>query len=433
MDYEKQIEEFVKYFKRHEKKKEEFKIGAEFEHFVIDKNTLETISYYGEDGVGATLKAMESRGWKGIYEGEGILGLNKGHKFISLEPGSQIELSIGPERNIEDLEREYFEFIDDIVPILEEKNQALIAIGYHPVSKIDDIRIIPKKRYDYMFEYFKTKGSHAHNMMKGTASVQVAIDYESEEDYIKKFKIANALSPVLYALYDNGYYFEGGIWQKHSLRSYIWENCDKDRSGIAKGTFDKDFGYRKYAEYILNTPPIFIFDGEKTYPTGNKLVKEIFDPDKYSMEELEHVLTMVFPDVRTKKYIEIRMMDSVPYPLNFSVVALIKGLLYDEDNLERLYDFVRDIKEEDMLRAKKDLFERGLYAELKGKTLLEIGNYLVELAKGSLDEKEKKYLTLLEELLKNKKNPYEITKEKAALGKKDSVRWCLVNENKAFK
>lgn len=428
MDYEKQIEEFVTYFRSYEKEKDDLKVGVELEHFVIDKDTLNTVSYYGKDGVGETLKELELKGWNGTYEGDNILGINKGNNFVSLEPGSQIELSIAPQRNIEDLEREYFKFLNDIIPLLEEKNQGLITVGYHPVSKIDDIRIIPKKRYDYMYEYFKIRGTHAHNMMKGTASLQVSIDYESEEDYIKKFKTVNALSPVLYALYDNGYYFEGGVWRKHSLRGYIWSNCDDDRCGIAKETFDEDFGYKKYAEYILNIPPIFISDGKRTYPTGKKLVKEVFDPDKYSIEELEHVLTMVFPDVRTKKYIEIRMMDAVPYPLNFSAAALIKGLLYDECNLERLYEFLKDTREEDIIKAKKDLFERGLYAEFRGKTLLEIGNCLVNLASEALNEKEKGYLLPLKELLKESKNPYEITKDKVALGRKESLRWCLLND-----
>lgn len=430
MTYERQIEIFVDYFKNQEKKKEDFKIGIELEHFVIDQDTLETISYYGKGGVGETLKELEEKGWTGIYEGENILGLYKGNKIISLEPGSQIELSIGPEKTIEDLEKKYFNFLDDIIPILEKKKQTLMTVGYHPVTKIEEIKIIPKKRYDYMFEYFKTKGSHAHNMMKGTASLQVTIDYGSEEDYIKKFTIANALSPVLYALYDNGYYFEGAIWENHSLRAFIWANCDNDRSGIARGTFDGDFGYRKYAEYILNIPPIFVFDGQKTYPTGSKLVKEIFDPDKYSIEMLEHVLTMVFPDVRTKQYVEIRMMDSVPYPLNFSAVALIKGLFYDETNLEELYEFVKDISEEDIVKAKKDLFEKGLYGQYKGKSLLETGNYLLELASRALDEKERKYLKPLEELIKHKQNPYEIIKSKAHLGKKESLKWCLLSSIK---
>lgn len=428
MDYEKQIEKFAAYFRKHEKRKEDLRIGVELEHFVIYKDTLKTVSYYGKDGVGETLKELELKGWNGRYEGDNILGLNSENKTISLEPGSQIELSIAPQRNIEDLERDYFSFLNDIIPILDRKNQGLITTGYHPVTRIQDIRLIPKKRYDYMYEYFKTKGIHAHNMMKGTASVQISIDYESEKDYVRKFKTASALSPVLYAIFDNGYYFEGNIWEKHSLRAHIWSNCDDDRCGIAKGTFDEDFGYRKYAEYILNMPPIFISDGQKTYLTGNKLVREIFDPDGYSIEELEHILTMVFPDVRTKKYIEIRMMDAVPYPLNFSAAALIKGLLYDENNLEKLYDFAKDVREEEVLRTKEELVKKGLYAEFKGKTLLDAGNYIVQLAKNALSERERKYLLPLEEMLRHNKNPYEITREKSALGRKESISWCVLSK-----
>lgn len=428
MDYEKQIEKFAAYFRKHEKRKEDLRIGVELEHFVIYKDTLKTVSYYGKDGVGETLRELELKGWNGRYEGDNILGLNSENKTISLEPGSQIELSIAPQRNIEDLERDYFSFLNDIIPILDRKNQGLITTGYHPVTRIQDIRLIPKKRYDYMYEYFKTKGIHAHNMMKGTASVQISIDYESEKDYVRKFKTASALSPVLYAIFDNGYYFEGNIWEKHSLRAHIWSNCDDDRCGIAKGTFDEDFGYRKYAEYILNMPPIFISDGQKTYPTGNKLVREIFDPDGYSIEELEHILTMVFPDVRTKKYIEIRMMDAVPYPLNFSAAALIKGLLYDENNLEKLYDFAKDVREEEVLRTKEELVKKGLYAEFKGKTLLDAGNYIVQLAKNALSERERKYLLPLEEMLRHNKNPYEITRENSALGRKESISWCVLSK-----
>lgn len=426
MYYSKQIDKFVDYFKKFEKKREDFKIGGEFEYFIIDKNTFETISYYGDSGVGKTLKDLESKGWNGTYEGDNILGLNKGDDFVTLEPGSQIELSIAPQENIIALEKEYLKFLNDIIPILESKNQELIAVGYHPVSKIEDIKLIPKKRYDYMYDYFKTRGVRAHNMMKGTASVQAAIDYESEEDYIKKFRVANALSPVLYGIFDNGYYFEGSTWEKHGLRAYIWENCDKDRCGIIPGVFDEDFGYRKYAEYILNIPPIFIQKEGNTYPTGKKLVREIFNPDVDSIEELEHILTMVFPDVRTKKYIEIRMMDSIPYPLNFSAIALIKGLFYNIDNLDKLYEFVKDIKQQQVVKAKKELFEKGLNTTLKGYSLLEIGKYLVDLAYASLEEDEKRYIKPLKEMIEINKNPYEITKEKAPLGKKESLNWCIL-------
>lgn len=429
MDYNIQVQEIKNYFKESEKRKEDFKVGIEFEHYVVDKDTLKTISYYGKDGVGESLKELEKRGWKGIYEGEYILELNKGNKTITLEPGSQLELSINAQENIRDIEKEYLEFLSEIIQVLEKKNQGLMTTSYHPETKIEDIRLLPKKRYDFMFNYFKTKGSHAHNMMKGTAALQVSLDYESEEDYRKKFRVTNALSPVLYALFDNGYYFEGERWKKRGLRAFIWNNCDNDRCGIVDKALEDDFGYEKYAEYILNRPPIFIFKGKELVPTGENKVKDIFDPENYDIKELEHLLTMFFPDVRTKKYIEIRMMDSVPYPLNFAAVALLKGLLYSEKNLEEVYDYVKDITLEEVIMSKEHIIQNGLEGTLKDKKVIEIGKWLIELAKSGLNPDEVEYLLPLEEMVNNKKNPYEITKEKSILGKKEALDWCLLNNH----
>ncbi|WP_353095344.1 glutamate-cysteine ligase family protein [Tissierella praeacuta] len=427
MDYNKQVKEVVKYFKNSEKKVEDFKIGIEFEHYVIDKNTLKTISYYGKNGVAETLKELEKNGWKGMYEGEYILGLNKGNKIITLEPGSQLELSINAQKNISDIEKEYIEFMEEIIPILNNKNQGLMTTGYHPQTKINDIKLLPKKRYDFMFNYFKTKGSHAHNMMKGTAALQISIDFKDEEDYKKKFRTANGLAPVLYALFDNSFYFEGEIWNKHGLRTYIWNNCDDDRSGIVDNALTDNFSYEKYAEYILDRPPIFIFKNEEVIPTGEKKVKELFNPDDYKRDELEHLLTMFFPDVRTKKYIEIRMMDSIPYPLNFSAVALLKGIFYNEKNLDKAYEYIKDITIEDIKKSKEDVIENGLKGKLKNRTVLEIGKWLVELGKEGLSSDEVKYILPLEKMINDNKNPYEIIKEKFKDGKKESLDWCLLN------
>lgn len=428
MDYNKQIEEIANYFKNNEKQKTEFKIGVEFEHFVIDKESLKTISYYGKDGVEESLKDLVEKGWEPTYEGEYLLGLKKDNKTITLEPGSQLELSIKATRSIKEIESAYLDFLDEITPILKSKGQGLIATGYHPATKIDEITLLPKQRYDYMFNYFKTRGSHAHNMMKGTSALQVSLDYGSEEDYIQKFRIMNALSPVLFAIFDNSYYFENEVYKKHNLRAHIWENCDSDRSGLVEGALEDDFNYKRYAEYILNRPAIFISkDGKETY-TGGKKVKELFDPEDYTIEYLEHLLTMFFPDVRTKRYIEIRMMDSVPYPLNIAVVALLTGLLYNENNLEELYEYVKNITIEDVNKSKSEMKEIGMEAKLKDNKILEIGKYLVELATKGLSEEERKYLLPLEGMLLEGKNPYEITKEKAEKGKKNALGWCLLND-----
>lgn len=424
-DYDRQIEEVIKYIKDGETKN--YRLGLEFEHFVIDKDTLKTISYYGENGVEETLKELTKVGWKPEYEGQYLLGLNKGDKNISLEPGSQLELSIEKQFHIENLEKEYLNFLKDLIPILNSKNQYLITVGYHPVTKIDEIKILPKERYDHMYNYFKTKGTHAHNMMKGTASIQVTIDYKDEEDYKKKFQIANALSPVFYTMFENAFYFEGEATDIHNIRSFIWENCDKDRSGIAKGSLDTDFGYKKYAEYVLNSPPIFEIKNGVIYSTGSKNMKEVLDPEDYKEDELSHLLTMYFPDVRTKKYIEIRMFDSVPYPLNFSVLALIKGLFYNDKNLDILYDYIKDISMDEINEVRLEMKAFGLGAKFRNEFLLDTGKKLVKLAKEGLRDEEKKYLQALEDMLEKGVNPYMITGQKDSEGREQATSWCVIN------
>lgn len=427
MDYNRQLEEIINYFEKNEKKVEDFKIGVEFEHFVIDLDSYETISYYGDGGVAETLKDLEEIGYTGVYENDYILGLTKGEKVITLEPGSQFELSIVAKKELKDLEREYLEFLKDIIPILEKKNQGLMTTGYHPVTKIDDIKLLPKKRYDYMFEYFKKRGSHAHNMMKGTAALQVSLDFKSEEDFKKKFKVLNALSPVLYALFENAYYFEGEPWDVHNIRSFIWINCDIHRSGIVDGALEDDFGYKSYAEYILNRPAIFNYkDGEYIF-TDEKLVRDILDPENYKEEELEHLLSMFFPDVRTKRYVEVRMMDSIPYPLNFSAMAFLVGLIYDEDNLNRIFKDMKDLTIEEVNKTKEDMVQLGIKAKLGDRTILEIGKKLVKLARTGLKEEDKRYLDPLEEMLNRGQTLYEITKEKSQYGKKESLKNNLLN------
>ncbi len=428
MEYKRQIQEIKKYFENHEKEREDFKIGIEFEHFIIDKNTFKTISYYGENGVGQTLKALEEQGWNGIYEGEYILGLKKEDKTITLEPGSQFELSLEATINIEEIEDGYIEFIREITPLLEKKGQLLISTGYHPETRIEEIKLLPKKRYDLMFDYFKDKGKNAHNMMKGTAALQVSIDYSSQEDYRKKFRVANAISPVLYALFDNSFCFEGKEWEHHNLRTNIWNNCDINRAGTVEGALEDDFGYENYAKYILNRPPIFMIKDGEVVATGEKKVRELFDPEDYKEKELEHFLTMFFPDVRTKAYIEIRQMDAVPYRLALSAVAFIKGIFYNEDNLNTAYNAIRDLTIEDITQAKHEIIDMGLKGRLKDKGILDFAKYLVELSKKGLDESEVKYILPLEEMIEVGKNPYERTKKLSKLGKKEALKWCIVKE-----
>ncbi len=422
-----QKEKIINYFKENEKAKEDFRIGAEFEHFVVDANTLETVSFYEEKGIESTLKELINKGWKGKYEEDYLMGLEKNGSTITLEPGAQVELSTKPCRDVHEIENEYLSFLHDIIPILDRKNQLIVSLGYQPKSKIDNIPFIPKGRYKYMSEYFKKKGKYAHNMMKGTASLQVTIDYSSEEDYIKKFRVANALSPFISFIFDDAPFFEGESWDKSTLRVFIWNDCDDDRCKVVPGALDKVFSYEEYSEYILNAPPIIIQKDGEFHFTGDKLFKDIYSPDEFTEKELEHVLTMYFPDVRTKKFIEIRMADAVPYPLNISGVALLKGLFYDEEILDELNDKLIDLTNDKVKEAKQDIINFGKDAKIMDRNVLEVCHEIITFAQRGLDDEEAKYLFPLKELIIKKMTPSLMIKEKLHLGKHKALEKNILN------
>ncbi len=426
MDKNRQIKMITDLIRSGEKAVENFKLGVEIEHFVVWKDTLKTVSYYGDAGVESTLKDIMNGGWEGKYEGNYLLALEKDDLSLTLEPGSQLEISIGAKKRIEDIEKSYFRFLDELLPVLEKKGQMLVSLGYHPVTRIEEIKLLPKKRYDLMFEYFKKRGSHAHNMMKGTGAFQVSIDYSDESDYARKFRVLNALAPVFYGLFENALFFEGEPCRTHNLRAYVWMNCDNDRAGTVKEALEDDFSYSGYASYLLDRPPIFTIRKGEIIPTGKARISDILDPDSTSAEELEHLMTMFFPDARTKRYIEIRMMDSIPYPLNLAAVALVKGLFYSESNLNELYDFSKSIKAEDIISSKLELLEKGMEARLNGRTILDIGKWMIQLSKNVLND-EAGYIEPLEKLLEEGKNPYLLTKELYKEGnRRNAIDWAVL-------
>lgn len=405
MDYEKQLEAVINYIKSGEKLKEEFTVGMEMEHFIIDKDTLKTVSYFGENGVGETLRELHEGGCVAYKEGDYILGLENDDLAVSTEPGSQFEVALSSKWNIDDLKDIYIKNMRKLVEVFDKKNQAMVTLGYHPMTKIDEIKILPKKRYDFMYKYFNERGDMAHNMMKGTCSLQCSIDYSSEEDFIKKYKICNCLSPVFYTLFDNAYIFEGEPAKSRNMREIIWENTDTDRSGMYKFSFDDDLSYKKYAENILNTPLIFSIDeNHEQYYVGEKIFKEVFE-DVRDTDMIFHALSIVFPDVRAKRYIEIRMMDEIKYPLNFSAVALIKGLFYDDTNLDKLSELFKNMTYESCMKAKLDAREKGLDATFMNVNMLEFCKMLVDMAKAGLPANEIGYLIPLEEMLEKGMNP----------------------------
>lgn len=399
MKYEEKLNKIISYIKKGETKEEDYQLGIEMEHFTIDQDSLKSMDYYGDMGVGDTLKRMKDKGFEVAVDHEGaILALEKDEYDVTIEPAGQLEIAIGGKKTIDEVKKAYDDFMKEIIPIYVEKNQYLVALGYHPLSKIDDLKIIPKDRYKFMSRYFKDFGGPMDlNMMKGTASVQTSIDFSSEEDFKRKYFLANALSVFIYTAFDNAYIFEGEPYKERNLRQKIWENCDPMRTGVYDFSFDEDLSYEKYADKILNTDIIFVNeDGSDVY-MGETKFKDIMDEDS-SDEMIFHALSIVFPDVRLKSYIEIRMPDAVPAPYNFAFLAFIKGLFYDRKNLNFLESALGGMTYEKYKDLRDASYKEGLDAKYEGKS---IGDWMIEFiykAEEGLGE-EKDYLYPLKELM----------------------------------
>lgn len=432
MDYNKQIQRIVQYFKNGETLEKDFTIGLEFEHFVLNKTTLEAVSYYGKDGIGETLvEICDALSAKPYYNNDSILGCDTENISISLEPGAQFEISVKSQISLDSLYNEYIKALKIILPIFEKKDQFLVALGYNPVSKIEDIKLIPKIRYNYMFEHFASLGEEDNmgwNMMKGTGSVQATIDYSDEKDCIRKYFIASAIAPILYAAFDNGYIFEKEPYHDYNIRQMVWEKTDKSRSGLLNFAFD-EMSYERYAKFILDTTPIFVEKGSDIESVNKKPFKELFDPENDPDSDIFHAISIVFPDIRLKTYLEFRMMDGVNYPTNFAILALIKGLFYSEKNLSKLEEIFKETTYSEVMETKSQTLANGLKAKYKNKTILELLDILYQLAADTLGD-EAKYLAPIEEIIKTGKSPKDVFEDiYNSKGLREAINYNRVDKN----
>ncbi len=416
---QKKEDRIIELIQQGEKPVEAFQLGMELEHIVVDQETGRSIYYDQKNGIMDILKQMIDEQHEPVMEKEYLIGLSHPDYAISLEPGGQVEISIRPCYHTEEILSIYRHFLNKIIPIVTGQHQWLLCIGYHPESSIDEIPFNPKQRYAYMSEYLQGCGRYAHHMMKGTASLQVVIDFRNQEDFKRKFRVAHFLMPLLALLTDNAPVFEGKEAPHHSIRTAIWDETDPARCGLVPGVMDKSFGYRDYARYILGTCPILVKKGDGFKGMNNRTAGEIEGLELLADNEIDHILSMVFPDVRLRSYIEIRMADSMPYPYNFGFIALIKGVFYQEEALDYLFRLSLNMTDEKLNHYRNQVMEKGYYGKFMGQTCREALMMLFDLAHRGLNEKEKQWLSSLESLVMRQKTLASIDRERA---EKDS-KW----------
>lgn len=376
-------------------------VGIELEHFVVKKGTGENVGFYGKNGVGELIEKVSENFPDKVYSEDILIAVSNDEYSITLEPSSQLEISIMPTKSIAEAEKIYNSFKKMITPYLEKSGLELITEGYRPKGKAKDLELIPKKRYEFMNAYFEKTGSMGKNMMRATASTQVSVDYADEADCAKKFRTANILSPLFSLICDNSKYFEDKLYSGRMARAYVWENVDCDRCGIVP--FGKEFSFSDYAEYIYEKPAILVFDDDTAVFTDDKPISEIYKNKQLTDKEIEHILSMFFPDVRLKQYIEIRPADSMSIEYALSYAALIKGIFADCAP----FDF-KNVTSKDVEKAKAEVIKNGFDADIYGKKAYEICDMMIDCAKNALLGEEVKYLAPMEKIIKTKKTLKEI-------------------------
>ena len=384
-------------------------LGLEIEHFIVNDEGYQ-IGFHEIseliDKVGRELGAEI------IYIDHFPVGYYTGEYSTSLEPSCQFEISINPYSDLSTIESIYWEFRSIWDPIFEERGYHFETKGNLPLVETqvitpDDIPLSPKKRYKYMDAYFRKSGRYGKYMMRASASAQVSIDYKSEEDMIRKLRVLEKISPLFMIMLENktdeSSTLPGVTGKPHLFRIQEWDDLDPDRTGFVPHSLDPDFGYDKMADVISRTPLILLTDEGNTIDVGSLNARDLLksgtiDWDNTDAERrkklIEHFMSMGFFHFRIKKYIEIRVADSVPLERALGYVALIKGLIYSDKNIRLLDEILSIVTDLDSIQnAVEEIEKNGFDAIIyNGRSALEWSEQLYNLAESALDAEDKEYL-----------------------------------------
>ncbi len=305
------------------------RFGVELEHFIVKNDTKEAVSYYGECGVEDILKQLLPFYEKQDYSQGHLVALIRKDIAISLEPAAQLEVSISPQEEIKEIGKIYEQFVLEITPILEQYDYEMVTTGYQPASKVEMLDLIPKDRYRFMDAYFAKIGPYGRQMMRGTAATQVSIDYYSEEDFKEKYKLLYQLKDSFSKMFENTPVYEGQEWKAGSLRAKIWENTDKRRFDIEPFMENGTISFEGYVDFIMQAPIIVNKqNGVETY--DERTIGEICEGRRLTGDEMIHAMSMVFPMIRAKQFLEIRYADSMPIKRVMEYVEELKQTITKE-------------------------------------------------------------------------------------------------------
>ena len=386
-------------------------LGFELEHIILHKGTGSPAAYSKPGGVRDVLVKLAEKYERTLLDGDDIVGCESPREVITIEPAGQIEVSIGPCESVFEIERIYLGFRDKLDPILDEFELETPLLGYNPSARACDLELIPKYRYQCMTEFLGAQAYKGICMMRGTASLQISIDFRNEADALRKLRIAEALSPVLSLICDNSPVFEAEERTCNLVRTAVWAGMNQDRVGTVPGSLSPDFTFADYADYILSREAILVPDVESESGwryVANRTFDNIYADREMTKKEIEHALSMVWPDARLKNFVEIRPADAMPLEYSLAYVVLIRSLFYNDQNLDALESLLVNVDETDVKQAKDALMDKGYCAEVYGRPAEFWTDSLIDLATSCLSKDELSYLEPLASLIRGRTTLAEI-------------------------
>ena len=395
-------------------------IGVENEKFLFQEKNNVRATYSDVKKVFEIL--IKKFQWKEVKENENIVGLKIDGKSISLEPGNQIELSGDKLSNIHEVCSESYDFQNQLDQICKEIGLKTMSIGYDPITKLSNAPKNPKQRYKLMTKEMPKGGKLSLNMMYQTSGTQINLDYLSEDDFKKKFKIISYLTPIAIGIFANSAILENKPSGYLSYRSKVWQNTS--RGGLPK-IFLENMDFEKYADFAINFPLLFIYKNNDHKNLNNKTFGDFMKGSLSEVnnhlptfEDLELHLSTIFTEIRLKKYIEIRSLDACEWDCHCAGPAFYTGLIYGK--LDESLDLIKDWKSEDVLKAYLDAPKKGLKTEINGKSILEWGKILLNISnkgligrnfKNKTGNDETIFLKNIEQILQQNKTKAEKTLE----------------------
>ncbi len=412
--------DIINYFQSGCKKIDQLNIGVEHEKFIFQNKTNQRVNF---QTISKVFGYLVKFGWKPIKEANNIIALSRNEQKITLEPGNQIELSGKKYSSIHLTCNESYNFLNELSLACKSLKLKMMSISYDPISKLKDAPKTPKQRYEIMTKDMPKNGKLSLEMMYQTCGTQINLDYTSEKDFFKKFKLSSYLVPLSIAIFANSPIKENKLNGYFSYRAKVWQHTS--RGGLPK-KFLEEMNFEKYANMVINTPLLFVLKNSQHLHAKNKTFKDFMEGNvdilknrKPTTEDLQNHLSTIFTEVRLKQYIEIRSLDTCEWDCHCSGPAFYLGLLYG--SLNEALDVVKKWEINEVLNAYAECPKTGLNTTINNKTLLEWGKIFLGLSKAGLEKRSIKntngkdesiFLRSIQYILENNKTKADIVIEK---------------------